>query len=260
MRFKVDLNIFAGPLDLLLYLVRKHELEVTEISVSLVTDQYLAHLEVLEKIDVNSVAEFLDIASTLIEIKSRMVLPKTSDVEEQEIEDRRHELVERLLEYKQFRDAAHLLEERRRGWSERFPRFLPPEPQRTVRPPSQELRPIELWDLVSALGRVMQTKAASAGPENIVYDDTPIHVFMRRIHRQVLELGRVEYAALFEDNIHRSTMIGMFLATLELVRHRWARCTQDQLFSEIFLEPGEFPLPESLDAVFEYDSASAHAA
>src|SRR5687767_1980747 len=108
--FRVDLtNIFRGPLDLLLYLVKKHEVEIVDIPVGLITEQYLAYLEVLKELDVDAVGEFLDMASSLIELKSRMVLPHGGD-EVETLDDPRDELVTRLLEYKKFKDAASMLE------------------------------------------------------------------------------------------------------------------------------------------------------
>ena len=96
MNFLVDLDIFRGPLDLLLYLVRKHEVEITEIPIAPITDQFLEYLAVLEQLDVDAVGDFLDVASTLVEIKSRMVLPRSEEIEDP-LEDPRRELVERLL-------------------------------------------------------------------------------------------------------------------------------------------------------------------
>ena len=122
MRFRVQLDDYYGPLDLLLYLVRKHELDVTNLPIAIVTDQYLKHIAVLEQIDVNAVGDFLEMASTLIEIKSRMVLPRGGE-EIEEADDPREDLVRRLLEYKKFKDAASILEERSREWQERFPRL-----------------------------------------------------------------------------------------------------------------------------------------
>ena len=112
-QFRVELELFRGPVDLLLYLVRQDELDATEIALAAVTEQYLAYIAVLDQIDVNSVGDFLDMASLLIEMKSRMVLPGEDEVQE-ELEDPRQELVRRLLEYKQYRDAASMLEERSR--------------------------------------------------------------------------------------------------------------------------------------------------
>lgn len=151
MDFHVDLNIFRGPLDLLLYLVRKHEVEIVDIPISLITDQYLEYLTVLEQLDVGTVGDFVAMASLLIEIKSQQVLPRTDEVEE-ELEDPRQELVRRLLEYKQYRDAASILDERSRAWQQHYPRVavdLPPreESGRRADPgggtlgPGQRLRP-----------------------------------------------------------------------------------------------------------------------
>ena len=106
--FRVELSIFRGPLDLLLYLVRKHEVDVTDIPIAEVLDQYLEFLEIIEHLNIDEVGDFLEVASTLTEIKSRLILPRVEEVEE-EIEDPRDELVQRLLEYKQYRDAAMML-------------------------------------------------------------------------------------------------------------------------------------------------------
>src|SRR5436853_3842161 len=100
MNFRVELEIFRGPLDLLLYLVRKNELEVTEVSISRVTEQFLEHLATLEQMDVDAVGDFLDVASLLIEMKSQQVLPGEEEIAD-ELDDPRRELVRRLLEYKQ---------------------------------------------------------------------------------------------------------------------------------------------------------------
>ena len=179
MDFHVDLNIFRGPLDLLLYLVRKHEVEIVDIPISLITEQYLEYLTVLEQLDVGAVGDFLAMASLLIEIKSQQVLPRADEVEE-ELEDPRQELVRRLLEYKQYRDAASILDERGRDWQQHYPRVagdLPPRQRNLAEEPIHE---VELWDLVSAFGRIIRENVATK-PSNIVYDDTPIHVHMSRI-------------------------------------------------------------------------------
>ena len=243
--------MFRGPVDLLLYLVRKHELDVTDIPIAAITDQFLQHIAVLEQLDVNSVGDFLDMASSLIEIKSRMVLPGEEEIDE-ELEDPRQELVRRLLEYKQYRDAASMLEERSREWSERYPRLASDVPTRAPAPDEQPIQQVELWDLVSAFGRVLKEKHAVSGPENIRYDETPIHVYMRRIHQRVRRDGRVAFTAFFESAVHKSTLVGMFLAVLELVRHHHARAAQPELFGEIWLEAGDEPLPEETVAVADY--------
>ena len=252
MRFRVQLDTFVGPLDLLLYLVRKHELDPLDIPIALVADQYLEIISVLEQIDVDAVGDFLDLASTLIEIKSRMVLPGDEEVEA-ELEDPRRELVRRLLEFKQYRDAASMLEERSREWRERFPRIAADEPARPMEPAEQPIHEIELWDLVSAFGRVLKEKLAAHGPTHIRYDDTPIHVFMQRIDARLRSEGRVLFVDFFEAEVHKSTLIGMFLAVLQLMRFQYAKASQPNVFDEIWLEAGATPLPAELSVVDEFE-------
>ena len=243
MDFRIDLETFRGPLDLLLYLVRKHEVEIVDIPIATITDQYLQYLAVLEQLDVNTVGDFLEMASTLVEIKSRLVLPRGGE-EEDVMEDPRQDLVKRLLEYKELKDAASMLEERGRVWQERFSRRANDSPDRSdlADEPIQEL---ELWDLVSAFGRIMRDYHVAV-PSNIVYDETPIHVYMSRIHDRLRGGGRVAFGDLFEPGMHKSALIGMFLAVLELVRHHGVCAEQHELHGEIWLSPGE-ELPESVD-------------
>jgi segregation and condensation protein A len=237
MTFRIDLDIFRGPLDLLLYLVRKHEVEIVEIPIATITDQFLEHLAVVEHLDVNSVGDFLEMASTLIEIKSRLVLPRGGE-EEEVVEDPRQDLVRRLLEYKQFKDAASMLEERSRAWQERFPRMASELAERGRNLADEPIQELELWDLVSAFGRIMRDYHVST-PSNIVYDDTPIHVHMSRINQRLRSEGRVAFGDLFEPGMHKSALIGMFLAVLELIRHHGVRAEQAELHTEIWLLAGE---------------------
>jgi segregation and condensation protein A len=194
----------------------------------------------------------------LIEIKSRMLLPELDETGEQDepLEDPRQQLVVQLLQYKQYRDAASVLEERGRSWSECFARLANDLPPRTVDPKDQPIREIELWDLVSALGRVLRANEL-AQPTNIIYDDTPIHVHMRTIHQRLQEEGQVAFSDMFRAGMHKSTIIGVFLALLELVRHHCVHAEQCQLHGEIYLIPGEeFPEVLALADVEEYQGGS----
>jgi len=237
MDFRVELDVFRGPLDLLLYLVRKHEVEITEIPIAPITDQFLSYLEVLKDLNVDDAGEFLEMASTLVEIKSRMLLPRPEEIEDP-LEDPRHDLVERLLEYKKFKDAASMLEDRSREWQLRFVRLADELPARGRDPAAEPIHEVELWDLVSAFGRILRESSTSQ-PSSIRYDDTPIHVYMTHIHAQLRERGRLGFSELLNPSMHRSTLIGLFLAVLELVRHHGARVEQDEVFSEIWILPSE---------------------
>jgi len=252
MDFRVDLEMFRGPLDLLLYLVRKHEVEILEIPVSPITEQFLQYMTVLEQLDVGAVADFLVVASTLIEIKSQQVLPRSGEVED-EVEDPRQELVARLLEYKKFRDAASMLEEQGRQWQQRFARLASDLPQHRRDPSEEPIHEVELWDLVSAFGRIIRETEA-AKPSNIVYDETPIHVYMARIHADLLREGQLAFSQLFDAAMHKSTLVGIFLAVLELARHKQIKVEQNELFGEIWLLPHlDCSEPLDLSNVDSYD-------
>lgn len=244
MDFLVELEIFAGPLDLLLYLVRRHEVEIAEIPIAPITDQFLDYLGVLEQLDVDAVGDFLEVASTLIEIKSRMLLPHADEIEDP-LDDPRRELVERLLEYKKFKDAATVLEERSRDWQQRFPRLASDLAAPGEKPDDERVREVQLWDLVSALGRVLREKEKSK-PSSIVYDDTPIHVYLARIQARLREHGALAFGQLVSAEQNKSVIIGMFFAVLELVRHHGVRVEQSEPSSEIWILP---PLESTLTIV-----------
>lgn len=235
MEFLVELEIFAGPLDLLLYLVRKHEVEIAEIPVAPITDQFLEYISLLEQLNVDAVGDFLEMASTLVEIKSRMLLPHGDEIEEP-LEDPRRELVERLLEYKKFKDAATALEERGRDWQQRFPRLVSDLATPGEKPDEQPIHEVQIWDLLSALGKVLSEREKSK-PSSIVYDDTPIHVYLTRIQTLLAERGALAFTQLISAEQRKSAIVGMFFAVLELVRHHGVRVEQNESCGEIWILP-----------------------
>jgi segregation and condensation protein A len=237
MDFRVELDVFRGPLDLLLFLVRKHELDVRDLPMAIVAEQYLAHLEVLQQLDVNAVGDFLEVASMLVEIKSQLVLPRGGE-EAESWNDPRDQLVERLLEYKKYKDAASLLDECSRDWQQHYSRLANDAAPRHIDPSDQPIREVELWDLVSAMGRILRDSQAVI-PATIVYDETPIHIYMQRIHRQLATAGRVAFSDMFQPGMHKSAIVGVFLAVLELARHHGVRAEQRELHGEIWIVPGE---------------------
>lgn len=248
MPFTVQLDAYNGPLDLLLYLVRKEEVEIAEIRLASLTDQYLAFVEALEHLDVDAVADFLDVASLLIEIKSRRVLPEAEQATDQ-VEEPRQDLVARLLEYKQYREAATRLDDRAVAWRRRRPRVVGALERDAPSPADQPLAGVELWDLVSAFARVMRDRIAPEPVlQKVVYDETPIHVHMRRIDDVLRAADEpVPFGELFPEALApKSTLIGVFLAVLELIRHRHALASQAQRYGEIVLSAGPAPLPQGI--------------
>jgi segregation and condensation protein A len=234
MRFRVQLDAFSGPLDLLLYLVRRHELDALDIPVARVVDQYLEILAVIEQIDVDAVGDFLDLATRLMELKARLMLPRQDEEEEHQIEEQRQDLVSQLLEYKRYKDAATLLEERNREWQLRYVRRVNDLDDTPRDPADQPIHEVELWDLVSAFSRVMREKAAPQ-PARIRHDDTPIETYMEQIAARLAATPRMSFADLFPPSGAKGQFVGIFLALLELMRHGRARVEQAELFGEIWV-------------------------
>lgn len=230
MEYQVRLDVFRGPLDLLLYLVRHNEVDIQDIPIARVTEQFLEYLQLLHLIDVERAGEFLVMAATLMEIKSRALLPRNPEPEAAE-EDPRLELVRQLMEYKKYKDAAALLESQAERQQCRLPR-LPLETPTAVDPQRQPLRPVEIWDLVSAFGRLMRETLALQ-PQQIVMDHTPIQVYMEQIVTQLQTAGSLPFSRLFAPPHSRGRLLGLFLAVLELIKGRRVHAEQPAIFGEI---------------------------
>ncbi len=235
--YRVELDLYTGPLDLLLYLVRRDELDIANLPVAPVVAQFLDYLQLLEAIDLNSVGDFIVMASTLTEIKSRLVLPSDNSETEVELDDDpRSDLIQQLLEYRKFRNAAQRLEERAAKWQERYPRLTDDRPKSGRDASNDRIKEVELWDLVSALGRVLKLQDDTR-PARILYDDTPIAVYIDRIGARVRNEQKVRFNSLFDNETLRSKIIGMFLAILELLRHHGFRAQQEAEYGDIYLLP-----------------------
>jgi segregation and condensation protein A len=200
------------------------------------------YIEVLQVLDLGIVGDFVVMASTLIEIKSRMVLPDENEqdaaAEEAPIAsgDPRSELIQQLLEYRRFKEAAVQLEARADEWQERYPRLAGDRPTVAKDPTADRIKEVELWDLVSALSRIL--RRADVAPEgHIRYDETPISVYVEQIGNRVRAEQEVRFTSLFDSQTLRSKITGMFLAVLELLRHHSFRAQQDDEFGEIIIRP-----------------------
>lgn len=240
--YRVELDLFTGPLDLLLYLVRRNELDIVDLPIAKITRQFEEFLDVLQHLDLDFVGDFVVMASTLAEIKSRQVLPSQQEeeipIEASEAGDPRSELIQQLLEYKKIKDAATALEEQAAKWQERYPRLADERPVSSRDPAADRIKEVELWDLVSALGRVLKRKEVET-ESKIRYDDTPIHKYVEQIGSLVREQGAVRFTSLFDGETIRSKIIGMFLAILELIRHHNFRAEQSEDYGEIVIQAPE---------------------
>jgi segregation and condensation protein A len=216
MPYTVALDAFHGPLDLLLYLVKKHEVDILDIPIAAIAEQFRGYLQTLRELDVELAGEFLVMAATLMEIKSRMILPAEADSDEAGEDDPRRELVKQLLEYRKIKDAAAALEERAEARGTRVARQEPPEPAQSGSAP--RVRAVELWDLVSAFARLVRETQALE-PATIQVDDTPQYVHEARIIALVRAEGRVRFRDIFTPPYFKARLIGIFLAVLEVVRN-----------------------------------------
>jgi segregation and condensation protein A len=264
--YTVRLDAFEGPLDLLLFLIRRAEVEVTDIPIARITEQYLRHIEHLADesadagaggIDIERAGEFLVMAATLMEIKSRMLTPVqpgpargAADAQggprtDAEAADPRAELVRQLIEYKRFRDASDALDRAKREHEARFPagRALSPRPEKPA-PDDEPQGPVDiddlqLIDLVQAFARILETvDLGRVGEHRVVMDDTPVELHAQDIVDRLERLraggagdaggggaggggggAEIEFVRIFEGRT-RSEMIGLFLAVLELVKQQ----------------------------------------
>jgi segregation and condensation protein A len=232
MPYTVELDTFHGPLDLLLYLVKRNEVDVLDLSLAQLADQFLAYIQTIAELDIEFAGEFLVTAATLMEIKSRSLLPADSQFADDGAPDPRRELVRQLLEYRKFKDAAAALEACAEEAGTRLPRQTPPEvtPDR-----GPKVRAVELWDLVSAFARLMR-ETQSLQPATIAVDDTPQHVYEARLRERVVAAGgRLAFLAAFEPPYFKARLIGIFLAILELIRHRGLGLDLPEPDGEIYL-------------------------
>jgi segregation and condensation protein A len=239
----VQLDVYSGPLELLLYLIRRDEVDIKNIPIARITEQYLRHVEIIRRIDINLAGEFLVMAATLMEIKSRMLIPKVVQPNPddpggatavEELADPRYELVKQLLAYKEFKDAATDLRRRAQTEAARFTRAVP---KREGRAPL-DIEDLDLFRLIDAFNAIMASVGHSAYGHEVVYDDTPISLHQADIldrlvretdaHHQGLTLQE-----LFLGRKSKSEMIGLFLATLELIRQKKIAVEQPDPLGEI---------------------------
>lgn len=236
--FQAELDVFCGPLDLLLYLIKRQEVDVLDIPIARITDQYLRILETLQRFNVNLAAEFTVMAATLMEIKSKSLLPDTS-MDDEEEEDPARELVEKLLEYKSFKEAASRLEERAAFEARKFPSGYSPELEEDEEEESDlALESVDIWELVSAYARLIEQTRVSE-PMQIVYDDVPLSRYIEEVqHRLNRSTGQMAFTDFFERDPDRPRIVGIFLALLELVRQQKVSIdSRDVLEMTISLRP-----------------------
>ena len=235
--YKVTLEIFEGPLDLLLHLIRENEIDIYDIPVAKVTQQYLAYLSLMEALDLEIAGEWLVMAATLLEIKSKMLLPQDPEekLEEDEAVDPRLELVERLIEYEKFKSAAEIFQQKETERARVFARGTA-ELDFDLRP-KFTLEDITAVDLLGALQRML-ADVGEGEVTSIQRRKITVRMRMREIWRKINnEAGQLEFENLFEDASDRVDVVITFLALLELLRQRRVRVKQKETFAPIKIIP-----------------------
>jgi len=230
---RVQLEIFEGPLDLLLHLIKKNEISITDIPIAAITEQYLATLEVMQSLNLDVAGEFLVMAATLVHIKSRMLLPAGDDTTEddEDGEDPREELIRRLLEYQRFKDAAEQLGQREILARDVFIRSGTPLEE----VPVPNLREVSVFELLTALRRVLE-RLPKDNVHEVTLDKITVREKMTLLLDRLRGSAQVLFESLFSDIKSRMEVVVTFLAMLELVKVRAIRIFQDESGGPIQIE------------------------
>ena len=233
--YKVQFEVFEGPLDLLLYLIKKEEVDIYEVNLTKLATQFIEYVDLMRQFDLEVAGEFLVMASTLMYIKSRELLPVDQQVVvegEDEGEDPRWELIRQLVEYKKFKDAAaqlQTLEARQENVFPRLPGKIEFEPADAPAKPE-----VGIFDLLNAVNSVLKRfQEKTAGTREIFEDKWTVSEKIEFVLKVITERGSVRFAELFEGAASRSEVVCTFLALLELIRLKQLACIQPEPFAEI---------------------------
>ena len=246
--YQVKFPVFEGPLDLLLYLIKKEEVDIYEVNLTQLATQFLEYIEVMRELDLDIAGEFLVMASTLMYIKSRELLPVEQQVVtegEDEGEDPRWELIRQLVEYKKFKDAAAqlaTLEAKQEATYARVP----------VKPVFEDDAPVAkpqvgLFDLLNAVNAILKRVNQREDLRDIFEDKWSVSEKIETLRTLILERSRMRFSELFAGATSRTEVVVTFLALLELIRLHVIQCTQGEHFGEIDIVRA--PEPETPEAV-----------
>jgi len=231
--YKVELEVFEGPLDLLLYLIKRDEIDIYNIPIERVTSQYMEYLNLMRLLDLNIAGEFIVMAATLMMIKSRMLLPvdERPDLEEEE-EDPRWELVRQLVEYKKFKDAALQLQEREIDQENVF--RVGSDGVVVEAEAGITLGDLSIFDLIAAFNGVLK-RAGTESPGEVVGERFSVADKIEVLLELIREGGRLVFSQLFDRAASRDEVVCTFMALLELIRLRQVRARQKSRFGEIVI-------------------------
>lgn len=231
--YSIKLPAFEGPLDLLLHLIRENRIDIYNIPIALITHQYLEYLEIMKELNLDIAGEFLVMAATLIHIKSRMLLPVDEDTPEEEREDPRFELVQRLIEYQAFKEVSLALREREIEWSNVFIRVHAQEESDAETSAELDLFDLSIFDLISAFKRILEKTppdVVTITRETLTIKDRVAYILER-----IEDTEAIRFEDLFDENRTRPRLIITFLALLEILRLGLVRVYQERDFGSIWI-------------------------
>ena len=236
--FKVQMEIFEGPLDLLLYLIRKDEVDIYDIGIEAITKQYMSFIETFKLLNINLAGEFLVMAANLCYIKSRMMLPKHVQPPEDDAEDDdpRWDLIRQLIEYKKFKDAATFLGRRETEQSNLFEHR--PDPIEAAEPQERPLAEVGIFDLIRAFQNILE-RFEDEGLGEIIDDRFTVSDKINYLLETVQPGEAIKFSTLFENATTKNEVIVTFLALLELMKLNHFRVRQQVLLGDIELERNE---------------------
>jgi len=245
--YKVQLDNYYGPLDLLLHLVKETEVDITAIALARACEQYISFLTAMERRDIDLSGNFLTLASQLLLIKSRTIAPPelnpgAGEEEEEEEGDASLELIRKLLDYKRFKDRARTLDER---MAERALKFGRPRIRIEGETELEPLRNLELWDLVLLYSKALKGTRLDA-LMSILYRDVPLEIFIDRILNTLTRKKSTSLSELLGESPDRTSILGTFLALLQLAKIQKVSVTQEVAFGDIQVQALEAPLSTEL--------------
>ena len=228
--YRVHLDNFEGPLDLLLFLIREQEINIYDIPIATITKQYLEYIELMQMLDLEVAGDYLVMAATLLRIKSKMLLPQ-EEVEE-EIEDPREELVRQLLEYQRYKEVVTALSEREENQRQVYlhPTFPPDEEGEMLEP----LHKVTMFDLLKAFREALH-RCAEPSFYPIKKPVLSVEDRMEEILERLCREGKIVFQDLLALDLSRAALIVTFIALLEMIRRRIARVRQSRPFGEIWI-------------------------
>ncbi len=251
--YKVQFEVFEGPLDLLLYLVKKQEVDIYEVNLTELATQFIAYVDLMREFDLEIAGEFLVMASTLMYIKSKELLPVEQQVTpegEEDEEDPRWELIRQLVEYKKFKDAAAQLQEREHAQENIYPR-TPGKVELETSEPDLKGQ-LSVFDLVNAVSSILKRFAAREGETRDVFQDKwSVSEKIELLRTMISSKPKLRFSELFESATSRTEVVVTFLAMLELIRLKMLVFTQPEAFAEIEISqapPQAAPAPAPTDA------------